>query len=206
LIFKLKKMKNRSFLIIIGILIIAVNSSAQKTGTFKDSRDGKTYKTVKIGTQTWMAENLAYKIDGACWAFGDVANNVEKYGYLYNWEAAKKACPAGWHLPSDAEWNTLITYLGGKDVAGRKMKTTTGWNPDSTLNGTNESGFCALPAGERLAEMGMFSIPEWSACFWSETPLQGTGVWTCLLLYTGNEAKLDIRDFQAGVSVRCVKD
>ena len=121
-----------------------VEKKDKKASQLTDKRDGKTYKTVKIGTQEWMAENLAYKpSSGNYWAYDDDNSNVAKYGYLYDWETAKKVCPSGWHLPSDEEWTTLTDYLGGEDVAGTKMKSTSGWKEDG--NGTNESGFSALP-------------------------------------------------------------
>ena len=92
-----------------------------KPKTFTDLRDGKTYKTVKIGTQTWMAENLAYKAINGCWAYNNDENNISKYGLLYNNETAIIACPSGWHLPSEKELEILINYLGGADVACSKL-------------------------------------------------------------------------------------
>jgi uncharacterized protein (TIGR02145 family) len=103
-------------------------------GTFTDTRDGHEYKTIQIGTQTWMAENLAYlptttpittwSNTEPCYYVYDYA----KYGVLYNWTAALTACPTGWHLPSDAEWTVLLNYLGGQNVAGGKMKSVMEWN------------------------------------------------------------------------------
>ena len=84
----------------IVILNIAISSTGQVNGTFKDPRDGKIYKTLLIGTQTWMAENLAWKTESGCFAYDNNESNVKTYGYLYNWETATKACPSGWHLPS----------------------------------------------------------------------------------------------------------
>ena len=119
--------------------------------SFIDNRDGKVYNTVQIGDQVWMAENLAYEpSSGNYWAYADDQSYVEKYGYLYDWETACKACPDGWHLPSNDEWNTLIEHLGGKNVAGKKMKSTNGWQNNS--GGTNESRFSGLPGGFRSAD------------------------------------------------------
>jgi len=88
----------------------------KKEGTFTDPRDGKVYKTVKIGEQVWMAENLAY--------------DAGEYRYHYDWETAKEACPPGWHLPTNEEWQTLVDFAGGKDIAGEKLKAKRGWNTD----------------------------------------------------------------------------
>ncbi len=133
-------------------------SQKSRQGTFTDSRDGKTYKTIRIGNQTWFTENLAYKANSGCWAYDDKQSNVAKFGYLYDWETAKTVCPAGWHLPSDEEWKQLEMALGMTkkeadetgwrgDGIGTKLKSTSGW--ESNGNGTNASGFNALPAGSR---------------------------------------------------------
>ena len=96
------------------------------TGTFTDSRDGKTYKYVTIGKQVWMAENLAYApSSGNYWAYHNNSSNVAKYGYLYDWQTSKNVCPTGWHLPTDEEWQELIDFAGGKDDAGTKLKAKT---------------------------------------------------------------------------------
>ncbi len=130
----------KTTLLILSFLICTTVNYAQQTGSFTDSRDGKVYKTVKIGTQTWMAENLAFKTESGCWAYDNDESNVAKYGRFYNWETSKKVCPAGWHLPSDKEWKTLTDFLGGENVAGGKMKSKTDWN-DPNTGATNKSGF-----------------------------------------------------------------
>jgi uncharacterized protein (TIGR02145 family) len=150
-------MRNKYLLLTVVVLNIAMCSMAQMAGTFKDSRDGKTYKTVKIGTQTWMANNLAFKASSGCCAYDNNKNNVAIYGYLYNWETAKNVCPTGWHLPSDEEWTTLITNTGGVYTAGTKLKEAgiKHWAEPNT-GATNQSGFTALPGGGRQ-EDGQFT-------------------------------------------------
>jgi len=118
------------------------SSEGIKTLTFKDIRDGKDYKFVKIGKQIWMTENLNYNANGSkCYKNNET--NCKKYGRLYDWNSANKACPEGWHLPSDDEWTTLTDFIG--NGAGAKLKTTSGWSENG--NGTDEFGFSALPSG-----------------------------------------------------------
>ncbi len=83
--------------------------------TFTDTRDGQVYKTIKVGAQTWFAENLRYDVVNN-WLYGNDANNLTTYGRLYDWNTARTACPNGWHLPSKHEWLTLIHTLGGDTV------------------------------------------------------------------------------------------
>jgi len=129
--------------------------------------EGKTYKTVIIGGQTWMAENLNYAVEGSKCKDDNEANCVT-YGRLYDWATAmgvsssynsgyyhpssdhRGICPAGWHLPSVEEWGALIIMVGGNDIAGTKLKATSGWNyplygSTSSGNGTDDYGFSALP-------------------------------------------------------------
>jgi len=145
----------------------AKKSTVAEGNTFTDSRDSKKYKTVKIGKQVWMAQNLDYHGSdgylGLC--YGDnpqqkvrKPENCQKYGRLYNWEEAMKACPKGWHLPSEKEWVTLATFVG-PEVAGKKLKAKSGWNNECKTGkmdnrgriidacGTDEYGFSALPGG-----------------------------------------------------------
>ena len=132
----------------IAIAILSLNSCVQQKNEFTDVRDGKVYKTVKIGNQTWMAENLNY-VTANSWEFDNSSTNGDVYGRLYTWEAALTACPSGWHLPSDAEWTILTDDLGGESVANEKMKSTSRW--DYNGNGTNSSGFNALPGAPATA-------------------------------------------------------
>ena len=125
--------------------------TTEPSSGFIDERDGKFYKTVKIGEQVWMAENLAYRANsGTYWDCKEL--NCDKApGYLYDWQTANNVCPTGWHLPDEEEWAVLMNNLG--DNVGLKMKSKSGWcvNEDGIDgNGTNESGFNALPAGYYL--------------------------------------------------------
>jgi len=113
------------------------------SGILTDSRDGKKYKTVVIGGKRWMGENLNIKT-GTSWCWGDDNSYCAKYGRLYDWNTATMVCPKGWHLPSNKEWEDLVDEaVGGKGVAGRKLKSTSGWYNNG--NGTDEFGFSALP-------------------------------------------------------------
>ena len=125
-------------------------------GEYFDKRDGKTYKTIKIGTQVWMAENLAFKTDSGCWSYDNHISNIKKYGYLYSLETAKTICPDGFHLPSDNEWEQLAVFAdtmnlkrpkSGDDwkLIGAQLKDTTGWLHHG--NGPNKYGFSAVPGG-----------------------------------------------------------
>lgn len=112
-------------------------------GEFTDSRDGQIYKTVKIGNQVWMAENLNYNIDSLkSMCYNNSVDSCFKYGRLYNWSAANSVCPQGWHLPTIDEWDTLVSYVGS-GTAKITLKSASGWDK----NGTNDFGFTALPAG-----------------------------------------------------------
>ena len=164
-------MKNKSLLLTLAFLAIVMNLMAQKTGTFTDSRDGKKYKKVEIGTQIWMAENIAYKAGNGCWAYNNDVNNIAKFGYLYNWETAKIVCPAGWHLPTHEEWIELVSFLVDENVVGAKLKSINGW--DSPDNGaTNETGFTALPGGY-YDKSGTFDLIGTSGIWWTSTEISG---------------------------------
>ena len=114
-----------------------------KFKTFTDTRDNQEYLTVKIGNQWWFAENLNFETDKDSYC-----RECETYGRLYRYEAAFNACPEGWHVPTVQEWNSLINFLGGPEIAGGKMKSENGWRfPD--INDNNTFGFSAIPAPTR---------------------------------------------------------
>lgn len=187
---------------------------AQEKGTFTDPRDGRIYKTVKIGTQTWMAENMAYKDSVSCWAYGKNQMNIVDYGYIYNWEAAQRVSPPGWHLPTKEEWTTLTDYLGGKDAdAGTKMKSNH-TDRDATSNGTDESGFNGFPAGFFNSLSGNFQGLNSNWWWWSVTEFSPkkkkskaiSTVWCCWMMNMSVSAFISVAEKEDGMSVRCIRD
>lgn len=208
---------------------------------FEDERDGQTYRTVTIGNQTWMAQNLNYAYtdvlfdyngntsDSTSWCFGDDPANCTKYGRLYTWGAAMDSvgtwstngkgcgngktcsptypvrgiCPTGWHLPSQAEWNTLFQVVGGSSTAGKALNSQSGWY--SNGNGTDAFGFSALPAGGRDYG-GSFNGVGFGAHFWSSTEGSGYHAYLMYLSYGSDGASLGIDVKYYGFSVRCLKD
>jgi uncharacterized protein (TIGR02145 family) len=137
--------------------------------TLTDSRDGKTYRIIAMGTQTWMAENLNYNAPSSR-CYNDGPANCDKYGRLYNWATALSVCPDGWHLPSDDEWTRLTIYVGSD--AAVKLKVIDGWDwnnwngADESGNGTDYYGFSALPSGERYPN-GTFTNIGFYTMWWS---------------------------------------
>ena len=177
-------------------------------GMLTDSRDGKKYKIVKIGNQTWMAENLNYDAsDSKC--YGNQPANCTKYGRLYNWATAKTACPSGWHLPSDAEWDILVTYAGGSYTAGGKLKATSGWNRFIIFisgNGTDEYGFSALPGGDGGSD-GLFSNVGDNGLWWSATEGDANDAWIRNMCYnSSNVYRYYPYSKSILFSVRCVQN
>jgi len=181
---------------------VAENAKAS-IGTFKDNRDGKSYKKVTIVGQTWMAENLNYAAEGSkCYDNKD--DNCAKYGRLYDWTTAMKACPAGYHLSSHDEWETLAKSVGGSETAGKKLKSTSGWNDND--NGTDNYGFSALPSGNGVGD-GSFSNVGNYGLWWSATLSHGD----VRILTMGYEFGDQLWDLMYGeksslYSVRCVAD
>jgi uncharacterized protein (TIGR02145 family) len=197
-------MKIKLLLVPFIVLLLTIQTMAQETGTFTDTRDGKTYKTIKIGKQTWMAENLAYKASSGCWAYDNKAGNVSTYGYLYTWNEAKKACPTGWHLPTDSEWSALTDYLGGEEVAGGPMKSTSGWeNPNK--GASNSSGFSGLPGGYRNSS-GTFSKMGTEGYWWSSYEFPTSPDARSLSNAQSASGRGGDYDEEFGYSVRFVKD
>lgn len=172
--------------------------------TITDFRDGQVYKVVTIGSQTWMAQNLNYETANS-YCYKDDATNCIKYGRLYTWAAAKKACPSGWHLPSKTEWENLFTAVGGISTAGKVLKSTSGWSCSG--NGTDVFGFSALPVGF-MGYDGEFTNGEKDTYFWSssESEFDSNAVDNAYLTCHDRYAFFESGKKNSGFSVRCLKD
>jgi len=172
----------------------------RKSGTkFTDPRDGKKYKTVKIGEQVWMAENLNWEGAGCQYNNSPIFGNA--FGRLYTWAEAMKCAPPGWHLPTDEEWQKLVDYAGDNDVASNKLRAKDGWQG----NGTDDFGFSALPGGCRYRNGGFYPIGD-LGYWWSATE-KGSERAYLRLMYSG-AAKVYRLDYYKDYlfSVRLVKD
>lgn len=209
------KMTSSSSVVILG-----------STENLTDSRDGQTYKTVTIGSQTWMAQNLNYKAANS-FCYESSAENCEKYGRLYLWSAAmdsvgawstngkdcgdltscsptdpvRGVCPEGWHLPSNTEWETMLIAVGGVSTAGKVLKSTSGWNG----NGTDDFGFSALSAGYRFVR-GDYDLEGSKTYFWSSTEKDNNRAISMSLNGNDDNAFLNGNYKFLGFSVRCLKD
>lgn len=195
-------------------------------GSFIDQRDQKSYKTVDIGDQTWMAENMSflpavspnntasgsnaiyyvYAYEGSNVKTAKSTDNYKNYGVLYNWTAAISVCPKGWHLPSGYDWDNLVNYLGHPSVAGNKMKTTgsTHWK-ESNVKVTNSSGFDALPGGAITTNEGADNINK-KANFWGTEVRDSNNMSTRSLSFQSGWVGGTFFPKNAGLSVRCLKN
>ena len=186
----------------IALLLICGAVFAQQKGSFTDTRDKKTYKTVKIGKQTWMAENLNYEAEGNKCYDNDPAN-CTKYGRLYNWQTAMKSCPSGWHLPNDDEWQKLVDIAGGGEAAGASLKATSGWKDDG--NGTDEFGFSALPGGYGDSR-GNFGNVGGHGRWWSATEYNATSAYGRDMYYSYGNVSRGYIEKSGLFSLRCIQD
>ena len=179
--------------IIFATTSISVNIYAQENGKFKDNRDDKIYKTIKIGNQVWMAENLAFEKNIKLWDYKDVTDYVTKYGHLYGYGTAQKVCPVGWHLPSKNDFEKLLNNYGGEGKKSYKA-----------LKKDGKSGFSALwglqgyLSGDALP---MSAID--GAAFWSSNEY---GTFLVISQYSKSAFLVNPRYGNPGLFVRCVKD
>jgi len=171
-------------------------------GVFVDARDGKKYKTAKIGDQTWIAENLNYNVNSSV-CYENKPANCAKYGRLYSWVAAKNACPLGWHLPSKSEYEILDKAVGGEKAAGKKLKAESGWNSDG--NGTDEFKFSALPGGGGYSGKSFFGVGGYGR-WWSASEGSSYYAYYRYMYYSNEYVYWDSGAKSSLFSVRCLLD
>ena len=186
--------KSACFLLV--LFIISCSS-----GSFTDKRDNHTYRTIKIGSQIWMAENLAFKTDG-CYSPNGDENNIKQYGLLYNWEAAQIACPAGWHLPSRKDFYTLLTTVGASE------NSLLGVYPKAN-DLLNKAHFDPLPAGRHTGNSNYPGFGK-NIYFWTSTKCEhnfcrGPYYFFIDADFDGTGG-IDDTCIDFGHSVRCLKD
>ena len=193
--------------------------------------------TVRIGTQVWMVGNLRTTKFNDGTSIPNVTDNIEwynlktpgyvfyngdpsyknSYGALYNWYAVNtgRLCPKGWHVPTDAEWTTLITFLGGESVAGGKLKETgiSNWRSSSTdieslnVGATNETNFTALPGGQTFqSDFRPFRDIGYGGSWWSSSESKENAAWARVMLMSSSEVARVENEKVEGISVRCIKD
>jgi uncharacterized protein (TIGR02145 family) len=216
----------KTVLLIIGLAYFTIINQAQTVVDY----DGNVYNTVTIGIQTWLKENLKVThynngdaipeiTDNHDWAYlptgtgaycnyHNNADTASIFGRLYNWYAvndSRNICPVGWHVAQQGELKTLSNYLGGDSVTGGKLKENgyIHWASPNT-GATNESGFTALPAGDRTT-YGGFENAGYFTVFWTSTlaPLSGAA-WACMAGYNSKNLRFYAQWYNNGFSVRCV--
>ena len=226
-------MINKSFLILLSLAVLSIQAQRSSNAgeeTVKDC-DGNIYHTIKIGTQTWLVENLKttkYRDctpipnvkDDAAWGlltggaycnYKNIEKNADIYGRLYNWHVIKDSrgiAPAGWHVPTNDDYKILVTFLGGEAVAGGKLKEAgfAHW-PSPNTDASNSSGFTGLPGGNRAKSGSFYALGQYGY-LWTATVAGDTtkAMNRHLVLYSG-ALEDDFRDTKlAGFSIRCIKD
>jgi uncharacterized protein (TIGR02145 family) len=225
-------MKTRIIILVAFSLLLSSIHSCKKDEANVNNKtvtdkDGNVYETITIGTQIWMAENLKttkyndgtaipqvtdntswdnLTTPGYCWYNNEITNIA--YGALYNWNTVNtgKLCPTGWHVPTDAEWTNLTTYLGDVSVAAIKLKEigSAHWISPNT-GSTNETGFTALPAGYR-SNYGTFASIGYYSVWWTSTENSATNAWVRLVSYNYDNVGRNNYRKVLGHSVRCLKN
>lgn len=192
-------------------------------GYLFDGRDEQTYRTVQIGSQLWMAQNLNFKVDSSWWNNRGADSGVV-YGRLYKWAAVmglddscnskpcstqvrlprQGICPSGWHVPSDAEWMKLTDTILISSTAGTVLKSAWGWQAPG--NGSDEHGFRGLPAGFRYLNDGSFYPLRFYAYFWSASENGASSAWRRFFDYGRTDVSHNYQPMRYGLSLRCIKD
>lgn len=187
------------------VLLSCAEIFAQTTGTFTDTRDNRVYNWVKQGKQTWMAENLKIADTVGSWAYnGDDSVHVSIYGRLYDWKSALKACPKGWHLPSEKDWSRLIESLG-PEVAGVTVQSfdTVGKTIEEKEM-SNIMPISSLLSGVRYPDGRCLYVTYWGGC-WSSTAVNDSMAVNYLFARKTGTIGASTNDKRTGFSVRCIK-
>lgn len=200
------------WVMVCALAFASIANAGADISAFKDSRNGMTYKVVKIGDLQWMAENLNYETKKESWCLEGKPENCSKYGRFYSWDAAMKACPAGWHLPSKIEFEYLVALTGGIHDDNRdflwirgaySLKSSSGWEDDR--NGTDEFGFNAIPTGYYHGGFADFEDTTSKAGFWSSSEHNYNTAFYMSFDSSNKNAKIDNLDKINGYSIRCVR-
>jgi len=209
--------------ILCGLILCIASCGPSSNKTEEDSTKDK--GEVTIGSQVWTSKNLDVSkfkngeeipeaetkdqwkafsdANEAAWCYYE---NKTEYGKLYNWYAVndpRGLAPAGFHIPTDAEWTTLTNYLGGETIAGAKMKSNTGWEDNG--NGTNSSAFAGLPGGYRDYDGDFLTIGAYGG-WWSSSEYDTDNAWYRSLYYSNGNVVRNYYNKQNGFSVRCLRD
>jgi len=169
-----------------------------KRGKFKDLRDGTSYPWIRVGEQVWMARNLEWDTVGSV-CYQGKSGNGSAYGRLYPWDLARRACPAGWHLPIQSEWESLVQAAGGAAKAGTSLK------DDRLWDGENALGMKILPAGRRTGS-GEFASLEGTAYLWTGTLRDSANAFHWVFTQGSPRAAAFGESRLSAYSVRCVLD
>jgi uncharacterized protein (TIGR02145 family) len=211
------------------VLLLLLNLPATLYSQTVRDADGNYYSTVKIGEQVWMVENLRttkfndgtpipvitgtetwkqMKSPAFCW-FNNEASNKDLYGALYNWYAVKteKLCPNGWHVPAASEWDKLISFAGGEEVAGEKLKEIgfEHWK-NSLVRATNEYGFTAIPGGMRFDDGAFPTFGNSYGVWWTTTGFSTYYAWNRGMFFADGKIYRGHDHMRCGYSVRCLKN
>jgi uncharacterized protein (TIGR02145 family) len=179
-------------------VVVVPDPFAEKKGTFKDPRDRKTYPWVRLGSQVWMARNLAWDTTGT-FCYNDLTRHCTSYGRMYQWDLARRACPEGWRLPALSDMDTLQARFGGPEVAGNALKSNHDWD------GKDDVGFRLLPGGNRQSN-GEYSALEGAARLWLSTRTADSTKALTWFLAGGNPRVLVHGESpEMAASVRCLK-
>jgi uncharacterized protein (TIGR02145 family) len=166
------------------------------------SGGGGSFESVLIGGTVWMKRNLNIETENS-WCYDNAPDNCANFGRLYNWSDAKKVCPSGWRLPDDADWRHLAESAGGWENAGKKLKSTNGWNNNG--GGTDDFGFTALPGGYRAESSGKFNKIGDESLWWTATAKDNKFAYYWTIAYDFDDMQGESQIVSNGYSVRCVK-